>query len=240
MRALRLGAVEIVVLLALVVLAGCESTSGFTPRLGSELSFDGLVKVENARASAAWIDPDFDISVYSKIKLQGAGIEYRLVPTRSRRSATEFPIDEAGKQQLRRIMETEFTNQLARSERFELTEEKGPDVLLVWGELLDVVSFVPPPMPGRNDIFIRRVGEATLVVELRDSVSNTTLARMVDRRAAERPGGGGFHSNSATNTGEVRQLARSWARLLRQRLDELPSLYEGVVVPPAAEESGGD
>ena len=82
--------------------------------------------------------------------------------------------------------------------------------------------------------------EATLVVELRDSVSDTTLARMVDRRAAERPGGGGFHSNAATNMGEVRQLARSWARLLRQRLDELPTLYKGVVVTPAAEEPGGE
>ena len=85
MRALRLAAVTIVVLVVLVVLAGCQSTSGFTPKLGSELSFDGLVKVENARASGAWIDPDFDISVYSKIKLEGAGIEYRKVPTRSRR-----------------------------------------------------------------------------------------------------------------------------------------------------------
>ena len=186
--------------------------------------------VENARASAAWINPDFDLSGYSKVKLQGAGIEYRPVRGRSSRaSASEFPVSEAAKARLREIMQGAFREEMARSERFELTDQTGPDVLLVWGGLLDVVSRVPPQRAGRGDVFLRSVGEATLVIELRDSESNAVLARIVDRRAAEQISGG-FRSNVATNTGEVRRLARTWARLLRQRLDEAPTLRGGVVV----------
>ena len=52
--------------------------------------------------------------------------------------------------------------------------------------LLDVVSFVPPdPVGGRTEIYLSRVGEATLVLEIRESESGATLIRAVDRRAAE-------------------------------------------------------
>lgn len=125
---------------------------------------------------------------------------------------------------LARIMREAFESQLARSERFELTEELGPDVLTVWGGLLDVVSFAPPQRAGRNDIFLRRVGEATLVIELRDSETNATLMRIMDRRAAERAPGSVMNSNPVTNTADVRRLANAWARLFRQRLDEVPKL----------------
>ncbi len=218
--------------IALGLASGCES-AGREPRLGTELSFDGLVRVENARASAAWIDPDFDLSPYTKVRLEGAGIEFRAAqasPSRmAQRSGREFPLSEQAKERVREIVETEFRREMARSERFELTDESGPDVLLVWGGLLDVVSFVPPTQVGRGDIFLRAVGEATLVVELRDSQSNATLARIMDRRAAERAAAG-IPSNTATNLAEVRVLASTWARLLRRRLDEAPTLRGGVVV----------
>jgi hypothetical protein len=102
-------------------------------------------------------------------------------------------------------------------------------VLLVWGGLLDVLSFVPPATSGRGDIILRRVGEATLVVELRDSESNTVLARVLDRRAAEQVSGR-MVSNTVNNTAELRRLAKRWARLLRQRLEEAPTLVGGAVV----------
>lgn len=86
-----------------------------------------------------------------------------------------------------------------------------------------MVSFVPPETVGRSDIFISRVGAITLVVELRDSESNAVLARTADRRAAERAGGRGQHSNPVTNQAEVRRLARRWAIWLREGLEGLPA-----------------
>jgi hypothetical protein len=213
-------------LIALCTLAGCASGGRGKIEVGDEKSFDGLLRVTNTKASAAWVHPDFDLSGYTRVRLQGAGIEFR--PARNRahsspRSGEGYPLSQGAQERLAEIMRTAFENELARSERFELTDEIGPDVLTVWGGLLDVVSFVPPQRAGRDNIFLRRVGEATLVIELRDSESNATLARIMDRRAAERVSHG-MRSNSANNIAEVRRLANTWARLLRQRLDESPTL----------------
>jgi hypothetical protein len=109
---------------------------------------------------------------------------------------------------------------MSNSERFELVETTGPDTLLVRGVLLDVVSRVPPDRIGRSQVFLSSVGEATLVLELRDSVTFSIIARAVDRRAAARPGSS-MQSNTVTNWAEVRRLANRWAQQLRAGLESL-------------------
>jgi hypothetical protein len=52
----------------------------------AEVSFDGLHRVDNPQADAAWARPDFDISSYSKIMLVGAGIEYTSETNKGRTS----------------------------------------------------------------------------------------------------------------------------------------------------------
>ena len=111
--------------------------------------------------------------------------------------------------------------ELGQIERFTLVDEVGPDVLIVRVALLDVVSFVPPQTTGRSEVFLSSVGEATLVVELRDSITDAILARAMDRRAAGDRSGTMSRSNSVTNTSEVRRLIRRWMSTLRERLDEL-------------------
>ena len=211
-----------------VLIAGCASKPPTIDMSeGAEVSFDGLHKVKNARADDAWARPGIDISQYSKILLQGAGVEYRPGGESGRswsaRSAGgPFEVTALQKERLRAILIEEFVEELERSEHFELVNEPGPDVLLVRGALLDVVSFVPPdPVGGRSDVYLSRIGEATLVIELRDSITETILARAVDRRAAEPMGGMGLQqSNRVMNAAELRRLANYWARSLRERLDE--------------------
>lgn len=199
----------------LVLLVGCTSTPAGPPRLDmSDLSFDGLARVENPTAGDAWMRPDFTLAGYTKIMLVGAGIEYRPVPRSSR---TAFPVTAAQQKRLRDTVAEAFRSELAKSTRFQLTDTPGPDVLTVRGGLIDVVSRVPPDNIGRGDIYLRSVGEATLVIELRDSESNAPLVRIVDRRAAGKVTG--FRSNTVTNWSEVRRLARTWAKLLVTRLD---------------------
>ena len=64
---------------------------------------------------------------------------------------------------------------------------------MIRGGLIDVVSHVPPETVGRSDIYLKSVGEATLVIEISDSESNAPLVRIVDRRAAgSRTAGGSY------------------------------------------------
>jgi hypothetical protein len=205
--------------------AGCATGPPVLDTSASaELSFDGLYPLNNTRADAAWSIADLDLSGYTKIMLQSAGIEYRSANagsrTRIRSSQTEFALSDEKKARLREIVQEAFVTELAKSKKFTLVTAPGDDVLLVRGALLDVVSKAPPGPIGRGDIFLSSIGAATLVLELRDSVSEAILARAVDRRAADNIGGELRRSNSANNQQAVKRLANHWARELRNRLEE--------------------
>ena len=208
------------------VLVACTTTPP-TIQTGpdAELSFDGLHKVDNSLADVAWARPDFDISGYSKILPVSAGIEYRQVKDRGRSMMARsqggpYFIDDKARRQFEALVAEVFTEELQKLERYEIVDEPGPDVLMVHGGLLDVTSYVPPdPVGGRSYIYLSSVGEATLVLELRDSETGTILARSVDRRAAETIGDTFTRSNSVTNSAEAKRLIRHWATRLREGLD---------------------
>lgn len=216
--------------IAAISLAGC-ATSTPTLQTGpdAEVSFDGLSKVDGVRADELWVKADVDLTPFTKVMLVGTGIEYRPGGETSRSSFARsssgpYEVSEDQKARLAAVVAEIFVEEVGKSQRFELVGEPGPDVLLVKGRLMDVISYVPPePSSVRSDIFIRSVGEATLVLEVRDSVTEAILARAIDRRAAERPGQTMMESNRPNNTAEVRRMVRRWATSLRELLDELGS-----------------
>ena len=209
-----------------VVLVAC-TTAPPTIQTGpdAELSFDGLHKVDNSQADIAWARADFDISGYSKILPVGAGVEYRQVKDRGRSTMARsqggpYFIDDKARGQFETLVTDVFAEELHKSERFTIVDEPGPDVLTIWGGLLDVISYVPTdPAANRSVVFLSSIGEATLVLELRDSETDTILARSVDRRAAETISPTFQRSNSVTSSSEVRRLARFWGTRLREGLD---------------------
>ena len=213
----------IVVLLSIAVTA-C-STTPTEPALGHEASFDGLRRVSNSSISQAWIRPDLDLSGYTEVLPMYAGTQY--VPTKPAAgpgARAPFPISATNRGRIDAMVKEVFDAALAKSERFTVTSSPGPKVLTVMTALADVESNVPPSIPGRSDIYLNRVGAATLVLELRDSESNAVLARFFDRRAAASGFTGAVPSNAPRNTAEVRAVLVSWSERLRQRLDEVPSL----------------
>lgn len=207
---------------------GCATADPQIDTSASEdrLSFDGLYPVKDSRADAVWARPEADISSYSKIMLEGVGVQYRpggesgrLYHTRS--GADHFELTEEQKARFEKIMSDRFLEELAQSEHFTIVETAAPDVLLIRGGLIDVVSYVPPKSDGRSEVLLHRIGEATLVLEICDSVSEAVIVRAVDRRAFEKVLRASRTSNTARTPTEVRRVAAEWARLLRERLDSL-------------------
>jgi hypothetical protein len=190
----------------------------------AEVTFDGLYEIQNSAADKAWAMPGVDLSNYTKIRLQSAGIEYRpggesgrTFTARSR--GGPYEVTEEQKARLSKLAGELFIEELGKSERFTLVNEAGPDVLVVRAALLDVVSYVPPETTGRSDVYLSTVGAATLVLELRDSITDAILIRAIDRDLAEDMSGMMSESNRVTNTAEVRRLIRGWMSTLRERLD---------------------
>jgi len=228
MKTIRLTVGRALVLAIAALSVACTATPP-TIQTGpdAEVSFDGLHKVDNSQADLAWARPDFDISGYTRIMLVGEGVEYAPAKNRGRttiersRSGPYF-IDEGTRTRFETLVSETFLDEMKKIEHFTLVNEAGPDVMMVRGALLDVVSYVPQDpmnMAGRSNIYLSTVGEATLVLELRDSETGAILARSIDRRAAEPIGGTFVDSNRVTNAAEVRRLVRFWGRRLREGLD---------------------
>lgn len=224
MRDVRIPALALIAGLAI---AACE-TGPPTIQQGpdAELSFDGLHKVNNSQADEAWARPDFDISQYRKLMLVRSGFEYRQVKNQGRTTIERsrggpYYLDEDRRRRFEELVGQVFIEEMGKIQNWEFTTEPGPDVLMVRGALLDIITYVPDLRDdlANTDLFVTSVGEATLVLELRDSLSGTILARSVDRRAAERMGGQMMNANTVTNAAEVRRLVRFWGQRLREALD---------------------
>ncbi|HSM30576.1 MAG TPA: DUF3313 family protein [Woeseiaceae bacterium] len=217
---------RVVALAAVLVVAGCATEPSIQSGPNTETTFDGLVRIDHARFAAAWVDPDVDLKQYDKIIPGGAEFEFRSVQKMSasaarRSNEREFWISDTNKQRLVDTVTEVFTEELQKSEHFTVTDEPGPDALIIVGGLHDIVSQVPPEDVGRSEVWLRSVGEATLVIELRDSLSNEVVYRAVERRAAENVGNQMIRANTATTWAEVRRWARRWAVRLREGLDSI-------------------
>jgi len=217
---------KIVVIAAAALVVGCTAEPTIQSGPEAETTFDGLVRIDNARFLGAWVDPDIDLKRYTKFIPGGAEFEFRAVRNTGRMQSTrsnerEFWISDANRQRLTETVTEIFDEELQASQHFTMTDEPSLDALIIVGGLHDIVSQVPPDNIGRGDIWLSSLGEATLIIELRDSLSGETIFRAIERRAVQPVGGQAVRSNSATNWGEVRRWARRWAVQLREGLDSV-------------------
>ena len=219
---------NILVLCIAALAVGCAQNASIDTSPDAVLSFDGLAPIKNGSFAQAWIDPDVDLRSYTKIIPGGAEFEFRAVressgtTTMRRSNETEFWISEDARQTLIDTVTEIFREEMQNSENFTVTDKPAPDALIVIGAMHDIVSRVPPQMVGRGEVFLSSVGEATLILELRDSLSGETIYRAVDRRAMDSMGStGGIRANSVTAWSEVRRLARRWATRLVEGLDSI-------------------
>ena len=214
-----------------IAIAGCSSTPTFQSGPDAEMTHDGLTRIDRTIMDAVWARQDLDLSGITKVRFHGLGVEYRnnsgpysgragTGSIRTTSNINEFQLDEATRAEFEEEIRGAFLEEIQASTVFEVVDEAGPDVLDVHVGLLDVVSRVPPDTVGRSRVFLDSVGEATLVLEVRDSVSHTALARAVDRRAAESMGTM-VESSAPRNRAEVRRLGRRWGGIVRDGLEKM-------------------
>ncbi len=216
------------ILVCFLLAAGILSAQVFakktpTVQLGpnAEVTFDGLHLVNKSKLDRVWVKPEIDLGEYEAVMLDGVGITYRRVKNYNRldRSASEFPLSDSQKSQLETAVKETFESEFNKFEHFVVADEPGRGTLKITLTLIDVVSRIPPERAGRGDIYIRDLGEATLVLEVSDSVSDEILARVVDKQNVEpvlvRA------SSPITNLQEVRRSVRRWGATIRKSMDEL-------------------
>jgi hypothetical protein len=208
----------------LFLLASLGAHAEPAPKPESELSHDGLQRIESKRFALAWIRPDAHFAGYKKLLVLPAEISYKdpdkaLTRSIPGRTDDNFLLSESRMERLRKSLREAFQKQVIEKGGWELTDQPGPDVLIARGALIDMIVRVPPQTAGRSTIYLDSFGEATLVIEIFDSQSRQILARIADRDAAEPPGNRMGMDLEAP--GEVRRMFSAWAKRFREALDEV-------------------
>ena len=220
-------------LTCILLMGGCASAVQTGLRYAEgEFSYDGLAHVEGTTMDTVWVRQGWDIGHYTKIRFEGAGVQYTPVKPVARSAfapmrSNEFPVPEENKAKLEQIVGDALREKLTQLQNYAITDTNGSDVMLVRIGLLDVVSRVPPQTASRTEIYLDEVGKATLMLEVKDSLSGAVIVRAVDRRAAE-PSSEMFRSNTVRNWSEVQQLADYWGSMMRDGLDSLEADLESL------------
>ena len=228
---------SIVFLAAAGILAGCasggstSSSASGPPVLQSgpdaEVTVDGLYRVDNSIVELAFMRPDIDLRGYTAIMIDDVEVSYQMDP-RGRRTRTSvgdpnanFALTETQMANFKRFFHEAVVEALSGDGGLRVVDTRGPDVLRLTAELMDLIIRVPTQQSGNvNRQLARSYGEVTLVLEARDSQSGSILARAADRQD---PTGNPNQDFVAVRPDlvrtQVRRLFEYWAGLLRRALD---------------------
>ncbi len=177
---------------------------------------DGLVAVQSRNLGELYLRPDTDLSRYHKIIVDPARAAFKkdwLKDTNAQRGVQRWLmpedaqriIDEAALSLSSVVAET-FTSQ-----GYEIAAAPGEGVLRLSPSVTDLYVNAPDvPAPGIQVAIVRDGGEATLRLDVRDAVTGTLLARVVDRDMA-REIRLNNRANSVTNLFWFEALFRQWA-----------------------------
>lgn len=220
----RRPASQLTVMIFTLALVFAASPVAFAEDATTSL-YSNLVPVEGASAGMAYVDPEADFSAYKRIKMLDTFVAFRSNWLRDqRRGSRSNRVTANDMERIKTDVSTMFNEvfaaQLAADDGFEIVDETGDDVLLIRAAIIDLDITAPDTMSaGRSRTFTTSTGEATLFIELFDSVSGQIIGRAADRQAVRSAGGRVSWSNRVNNSAEARRMFTSWANTLRGFLD---------------------
>lgn len=194
---------------------GPTSTAQVQSGVAPAMTEDGLEAVATRKLDAAYVRPGINFSAYERLLPGTLELGFR-TPDSSRK---EIALTEAQQAQFRQLLIDAFMAEFSDADTLTLTEQPGPDVLTIDARVQDISAQVLPTGsgPGRAAILLDAVGEATLVLEVRDSQTGEILARGTDTRVTE---GAAIlqKGDPVTKWSEVGALCKHWAKATRRAL----------------------
>jgi len=187
-------------------------------------TYDDLVQVPNRKFDLVYLAPGADFRTFTKVMFDPTEVAFHRNFQRDfNRTATGLSnrIQDRDIQrmtdQVREGFERTFQETYERA-GYRVVTEPGPDVLRVRTAVLDLFVTAPDLRTGRGRTYTRNAGRATLVLEVRDSVSGAILGRAVDRQIVGDMGG---LRDSVSNRSDFERTFRTWAQRGADGLGEL-------------------
>lgn len=190
-------------------------------------SWDGLVEVKPKKMDVVFLLPGADFRPYTRLMLDPTEVAFRkdwMKAMNSPGTSLSGRVSEEDAAEILAAARSNFEDifrEVFTEAGYEVVTAPGPDVLRVSTGVVNLYLNAPDTMSaGRSRTYTANAGEATLVIEVRDSTTNALLGRVADRR--ETMEGVGMQSaNRVTNLADFRALFKQWASTAAKGLDEL-------------------
>jgi len=190
-------------------------------------SWDGLVEVKSKKMDAAYLMPGADFRPYTKVMIDKTQVAFRkdwLKDQNSQRSMSHKVSDEDATKILTAAQENFddiFVEAFTKAGN-DVVTTPGADVLRISTAVVNLYVNAPDVMSaGRSRSYTTEAGEATLVIEVRDSLTGALMGRVLDRRATR---SGAQVATSVTNTSDFRALFKQWAGVTTAGLANLKAI----------------
>jgi hypothetical protein len=198
---------------------------------------DNLMLVTSTQLRRVYVAPGADFRPFKKIILEPTEVAFAdnwvRDFNRTQRSTTRR-LSDSDAQRIKNDVSTGLQNTFTlalRNAGYMIVNAPGPDVMRLHTAVANLAITAPDlQTPGRSRTFSETAGEATLVLEVRNSRSNALLGRALDRRIA-----GNTRTsmrNSVTNRSDFQRVGQIWARAT---VEDLAALKEASPVRPGTQ-----
>ena len=189
-------------------------------------TWDDLHLVKSGRSQRVYLLPGADFKSYTKVLFDTPEVAFRKNWMRDYNQSSRTVSRRISQDDIDRVSQevsSSFGSILAEEYQkagYQVVQSPGPDVLRIRTGVIDLsVSAPDVQSASRSYTASWEAGEATLIVEARDSQSGALLGRALDRRLAgdSQP----YLRNSATNRANFKSMFRTWAKLSAEGLNRL-------------------
>jgi hypothetical protein len=193
-------------------------------------TWDNLIKVDSKRLEAVYLLPNADFRPYTKVMLDPTEVAFK--PNwRSDINQEAQESDQLGggvtdkeAMQIAAAARTGFEKIFAKAftdAGYQVVTTPGPDVLRLITAVANLYIDAPDTGMSMGNTYTAEAGQATVVIEARDSQTNAVLGRAVDvQTAGDMPG----MRTSASNEEDFKILFEQWAKIAAKGLGELKAM----------------
>ncbi|HXC59256.1 MAG TPA: DUF3313 family protein [Steroidobacteraceae bacterium] len=185
---------------------------------------DGLVQIQVKNIDKAYKRPGASLKGYTSLLLRPVSVAFSKNWDPRDYGTFGLKSDEVERirSELSKIAGETFARVLTKG-GYTIAKASGENVLDVQAEIVDlIINGIEPRNAGNVHVYVKSAGEMRILVNLRDSVTGTTLYRASDLQRAQEYDRLEW-ANSVFNRAEAERALETWARQLKSALDAAKS-----------------
>lgn len=192
--------------------------------------WDGLQKVDAKRFDLAYLLPGADFKAYTKVMIDPTEAAFRKNWQRDHNNASGRSLDmrisdDEAREMLQAVQTSfhEIITQAYKDAGYQVVTTPGPDVMRLKTGVFNIDVDAPDQMTAsRTRTYSSEAGRASMIIEVRDSMSGAVLARGIDTRDV----GDGFtvRRTRVSNRADFEREFKNWAKMSIDGLETLKAM----------------